>query len=366
MPLYFIFIQSFSIALLIVLGCTALRAKAEPTVKWLFFLLCISSISYHLRTHFEYEYWIPDAFDLNLGWLTIPSKIAMNAFSGLFMVFVYVLLKDGKRIPLSLLALYAIQIFLEVIIQVIHPQYITAQSPLIARVLVNGSGTLQALFSVILIYWVIADWRADLVEVRRRIRLVVVLYRGVWGVILVLVYRVLIPQDQPLAFQVHVAVLTINSLFFLVLTCVLLKFEWGLLMSAKNSDVKTETLSPASESESDPDWDRLRQALEQQKIYQESELSVASLAATLKIPQYRLRQLIVQKLGYRNFNALLHQYRLADACRRLRDPEQNHIPILTIALTVGYRSINPFNAAFKEKLGITPSEYRKSAPKASE
>ena len=44
----------------------------------------------------------------------------------------------------------------------------------------------------------------------------------------------------------------------------------------------------------------------------------------------------------------------------LADPK-NTLPILTIALTVGYNSINPFNRAFRDSKGMTPSAYRAQA-----
>ena len=88
-------------------------------------------------------------------------------------------------------------------------------------------------------------------------------------------------------------------------------------------------------------------------------LSIGRLAKRLAIPEYRLRALINKQLGYRNFNALLHEYRLRDACKQLADPAKAHIPILTIALDVGYQSIAPFNQAFRVARGCTPSAYRR-------
>ena len=79
----------------------------------------------------------------------------------------------------------------------------------------------------------------------------------------------------------------------------------------------------------------------------------------------RLRALINKRLGYRNFNALLHEYRLRDACAWLADPTKAHLPILTIALEVGYQSIAPFNQAFREAKGCTPSVYRRQHTKPS-
>ena len=97
------------------------------------------------------------------------------------------------------------------------------------------------------------------------------------------------------------------------------------------------------------------------RVYHEAGLTIASLAARLKIPEYRLRRLINTKLGYRNFNHMLHAYRVAEASAALADPAQRRLPILSIALSVGYQSINPFNRAFRDLKGTTPSAFRQDA-----
>ena len=115
---------------------------------------------------------------------------------------------------------------------------------------------------------------------------------------------------------------------------------------------------PVAPSNSNADLARFNQVFREGKAYLEHGLSVAGLAQKLPIPQYRLRKLINSELGYRNFNALLHDYRLTEAALRLSDPARNGEPILTIALSVGYSSIAPFNQAFREKYGATPSAWR--------
>ncbi|MBS0401235.1 MAG: helix-turn-helix domain-containing protein [Proteobacteria bacterium] len=37
------------------------------------------------------------------------------------------------------------------------------------------------------------------------------------------------------------------------------------------------------------------------------------------------------------------------------------LPILSIALECGYGSIGPFNRAFRQRFGMTPTEYRAAA-----
>jgi AraC-like DNA-binding protein len=56
---------------------------------------------------------------------------------------------------------------------------------------------------------------------------------------------------------------------------------------------------------------------------------------------------------------MLHQYRIEDAGAVLSAKESQNLPVLTIALSVGYQSITPFNNAFRELKGVTPSEFRK-------
>jgi AraC-like DNA-binding protein len=80
----------------------------------------------------------------------------------------------------------------------------------------------------------------------------------------------------------------------------------------------------------------------------------------VSVQEYRLRRLINQSLHYRNFNQFLNHYRIEEAARRLLDPAEEHIPISSIALDVGYASLSSFNKAFKDTHGVTPSTWRAS------
>lgn len=88
-------------------------------------------------------------------------------------------------------------------------------------------------------------------------------------------------------------------------------------------------------------------------------LSIKRLADELTVPEHRLRQLINQDLGYRNFSSFLNSYRIEDACGKLKDLNLADVSVLTIALESGYGSIGPFNRAFKTNTGQTPTEFRK-------
>ena len=106
---------------------------------------------------------------------------------------------------------------------------------------------------------------------------------------------------------------------------------------------------------------RLDTLMTVERIYRQEGLTIGGLAAKLDLPEHRLRQVINEGLGYRNFNAFLNRYRLDDAKAALADPGQRDVPVLTIAIDAGFQSIGPFNRAFKAETGSTPTEFRRDA-----
>ena len=97
------------------------------------------------------------------------------------------------------------------------------------------------------------------------------------------------------------------------------------------------------------------------RAWRDETLTIGRLAHDLGVPEYRLRRVINQGLGQRNFAGYLNGQRIAEARAALADPSQVDVPILTIALDAGFGSLGPFNRAFKAETGVTPSEYRRSA-----
>lgn len=94
-------------------------------------------------------------------------------------------------------------------------------------------------------------------------------------------------------------------------------------------------------------------------IWREEGLTIGKLADNLQAPEHRLRKVINQGLGYRNFAAFVNEHRIGAACEVLADPVKADIPVITIAYEVGYASLGPFNRAFKDIVGESPTEYRK-------
>jgi AraC-like DNA-binding protein len=104
---------------------------------------------------------------------------------------------------------------------------------------------------------------------------------------------------------------------------------------------------------------KLETLLIQQEAYKDPNLTIVSLASHLAVTQHRLRKLINQTLGYQNFNEYLNHYRIIAVKEAFSDPKLNHVPILTIALDSGFKSLSPFNKAFRSIFEMTPSAYRR-------
>ncbi|MEO1730215.1 MAG: helix-turn-helix domain-containing protein [Pseudomonadota bacterium] len=94
-------------------------------------------------------------------------------------------------------------------------------------------------------------------------------------------------------------------------------------------------------------------------FYRTPGLTIARLAEHLDTPEHRLRALINQRLGYRNFSAFLNHHRIAEARAKLVDKEQVDLPVLTIAMDLGYNSLPTFNRAFRSETGTTPTDFRR-------
>jgi len=92
------------------------------------------------------------------------------------------------------------------------------------------------------------------------------------------------------------------------------------------------------------------------RFYARHGATLDDLASELRVPAHRLRRLINQGLGYRNFNQFLNAHRIAEASRRMLSESS---PILTIALDVGFKSLSSFNTAFRAEHGMAPSVFRR-------
>ncbi len=106
--------------------------------------------------------------------------------------------------------------------------------------------------------------------------------------------------------------------------------------------------------------DRLNRAMDADEIWRREGLTIGALAEAVGVPEHRLRPLINDHLGFRNFAAFINARRIEAAKRLLADPGQSRTTVAAIAFELGFGSLGPFNRAFKETTGVTPSEFRRA------
>lgn len=206
---------------------------------------------------------------------------------------------------------------------------------------------------------VVSGFASDLVEPRRSLRSV---FTGVVGVciLLVLAVEVVLAGHRPapmLETAKSAGALAIAAAFgawILMPRRELLAVEPIEVAAIEQIDAVTD---PASDDRRHRD--RLLLLMRRERAYRQEGLTIGRVAQTLEVPEYRLRRIINQQLGYRNFNAFLNDLRIEEACQLLADPAQERLPILNLALDLGYGSSGPFNRAFRAKTGLTPTEYRR-------
>lgn len=91
-------------------------------------------------------------------------------------------------------------------------------------------------------------------------------------------------------------------------------------------------------------------------------LTIGALAEEVGAPEHKLRRLINDHLGFRNFAAFVNARRIEAAKTVLGDPANARTTVAAIAFDLGFGSLGPFNRAFKEATGLTPTEFRRVQP----
>lgn len=196
---------------------------------------------------------------------------------------------------------------------------------------------------------VLKDWRADLVEARRRLRLLIVVAGGCYMGTIVTVELFLenrVTADAELA-NVSVLLIAVTALCIHFLT-----------VNTTNVFARMAQPAPQASSQASPLAEQVVALMEDERAFALDPLSIQTLADRLRTQPHRLRRVINDELGYRNFNAFINLYRIKEVAHRLGQAEYRDTPLLTLALDAGFRSLAPFNRSFKDHYGVTPSEYR--------
>ncbi|PYE87029.1 helix-turn-helix domain-containing protein [Phyllobacterium leguminum] len=99
----------------------------------------------------------------------------------------------------------------------------------------------------------------------------------------------------------------------------------------------------------------LRRAIERLRSDSDADVSLATLAADAGLSRFHFCRSFKESTGL-SPHAWLRQYRLDQAMDMLRDPD---MPVISVAVALGYSSQTAFAAAFRQMTGMTPTEWRR-------
>ena len=365
--LLYVGIDAIAVALMLIVAGRFLQLAPKNKTAWLIALIVLGAISYILSARQDYGALIPDPYDIDFGGFFPVLNLLRNATTAVFMLLCHSIFRDGSPAPKALLALLAVQLFLEEpLAWFLGPSWATA-NPIASLLLYEvAPSAIQILFLGFALFWILNERDADLVAARRKARVFLLIVYIAQVVLSLAVERVAMSFDfipWQAHYPIHVVIVAIGLMTALAILISLMSPDSVLYIDS--SPVVDPPTTTSDSDTTEADVARLRAALESERVYRTTGLSVGDLANHLSLPEYRLRSLIHHHLGFRNFNVLLHYYRIGEVSDALADPAQNRTPVLTLALSAGYQSLSPFNRAFRDLKGMTPTEYRPHVQKNS-
>ena len=225
------------------------------------------------------------------------------------------------------------------------------------RIFAIAISVISLAFVALAVAQTVASWSTDLVEQRRSLRVFVVAAAAVYAGFNALA-QIFVPiADAPGVVPTVNAAILAGVVIAIAVSLMRVKGE-AIFAPAEKPVVAAVVSSEASASDRRL-LDALMRLMSDERIYRHEGVTIGMLATKLAVPEYKLRRLINQQLGYRNFNVFLNNHRIEEAKAALADPSQAEVPVITIAMDAGFQSLGPFNRAFKATTGVTPTEYRK-------
>lgn len=207
---------------------------------------------------------------------------------------------------------------------------------------------MSVLLSLHALYVIARGWRGDLVEARRALRGPFLTITAGFAIIQTLIdtaARIGLPRPWGgFGNALIVAALALFGAF------TFLQAKAGLFGAPKavSNDLKAADQMVL---------DRLNTFMEVEEGWRRESLTIAAVALAVAAPEHRVRRLINDHMGHRNFQGFVNAYRIEAAKQALSQAGKG--TIATIAFDLGFGSLGPFNRAFRAETGVSPREWRR-------
>jgi AraC-like DNA-binding protein len=102
----------------------------------------------------------------------------------------------------------------------------------------------------------------------------------------------------------------------------------------------------------------LLRLLDDEQIFRNQDLSLESIAGQLSTNTTYVSQLINKQFGC-NFNVLINRYRIDFCKNQISETKRHNLLMKQVVFDAGFSSRSTFYSAFKNEVGITPTQFKK-------
>lgn len=113
------------------------------------------------------------------------------------------------------------------------------------------------------------------------------------------------------------------------------------------------------DSEKQTILEKINKALDEDKIYLNSELMLSDLSESIGYSSRKVSQ-VINEMIQKSFFELINSYRIEAAKSKFIESKDKKLTILEVMYSVGFNSKSSFNTQFKKHMGQTPSQFIKS------
>ena len=103
--------------------------------------------------------------------------------------------------------------------------------------------------------------------------------------------------------------------------------------------------------------DTIKEAMFNEKLYKDPELSLHSFAEHVGIKSYLISKSL-KEIENKRFNDFVNEYRVNEVIALLKDSNSSRYTLLSIGMDAGFNSKSSFHRAVKKQLGVLPSELK--------
>lgn len=115
--------------------------------------------------------------------------------------------------------------------------------------------------------------------------------------------------------------------------------------------------SPSADKDFSRTATALQKSMQEDRLFLDPELSIGKLASHTGISSREISTALNQHFE-KNFYTFVNEYRVEEVKQNLRDPNLQHLTILSIALDAGFNSKATFNRIFRSYTGSSPRTFR--------